>query len=161
MSIYEEFLKKGHKVTPVSDFRHLVYSSAERFGKQNAFVLRGRNITYYEFCLEYKYLTTYFLSEGYKGKRIAVVGANSYGWILGYLAASTVGVSVPIDKELSSEDILNFINEAECSAVIGDSAILKELETNIPKFAISKNNIVKKHTQLSTNTIDRYLSFSC
>ncbi len=141
MSIYEEFLKKGHKVDPVSDFRQLVYSSAERFGKQNAFVLRGRNVTYFEFCLEYKYLTTYFLSAGYKNKKIAVVGANSYGWILSYLSASTVGVSVPIDKELSAEDILNFINEAECSAVIGDSAILKELETDIPKFAISKNKI--------------------
>ncbi|MBE6648310.1 MAG: long-chain fatty acid--CoA ligase [Ruminococcaceae bacterium] len=149
----------GHKVPQVHDFRHLVYSSAKRFGNKNAFVLRDRNVSYFEFCLEYKYLTTYFLSCGLKNKRIAVVGANSYGWILAYLAASTVGVSVPIDKELSSEDILNFMNEAECSLVVGDSSILKGLETDARKIAFCENKqgfdvlpkLIKKGEKLYTD----------
>ncbi len=141
MSIYEEFLKKGHKINKVENFRHLVYNSANLYGKQNAFVLKDRNVTYFEFYLDYKYLVTEFLSFVYQNKRIAIVGANSYSWILGYLASATVGVAVPIDKELPAEDILNFINDAECSAIIGDYSILKELETDISKFSLNENKL--------------------
>lgn len=139
MSIYEEFLTKGHKTVAVENFRHLVYNSAELYGQQNAFVLKDRTVTYFEFCLEYKYLVTKFISLGYENKRIAIVGMNSYNWILSYLAAATVGVSVPIDKELPSEDVVNFICEAECSAVVGDHSMLLELETNVEKFSLTEN----------------------
>ena len=127
MSIYEEFLKKGHKVDPVKDFRELVYRSAIRYGKLPAFRLNNRIISYSEFENEYKAVTTAFIEKGFSEKRIAVVGINSYAWILGYLAAATVGVVVPIDKELSVEDVENFIKEAECSAVVADEKILKKI----------------------------------
>lgn len=139
MTIYEQFLQMGHNVPQVHDFRELVYNSASRFSGKNAFVLRDRNISYYEFCLEYKYLTTYFLSKGYKDKKIAITGSNSYGWILSYLAASTVGVAVPIDKELTSSDILSFAKAAECSAIVGDLGIIETLEYDCEKISIGEN----------------------
>lgn len=139
MSIYQEFLQKKHKIRPVYDFRQLVYESAEHFGKLPAFVLRNRTVTYSEFESEYKALCTAFIDLGYTDKRIAVVGANSYGWILSYLAAATVGVAVPIDKELSVEDMLVFINEAECNAVFGDDKIISQMDVGkeTAKYAIS------------------------
>lgn len=139
MSIYEEFLKKGHKISPVCNFRELIYRSAEKYSSLPAFVLRDRTITYSEFANDYKAIVTSFLHRGYKDKRVAVVGANSYGWILGYLAASTAGIAVPIDKELSAEDILNFVNEAQCSAIVGDDAVLSSLDTDIEKYSISES----------------------
>ena len=140
MSIYQEFLKKQHKIRPVYDFRELVYESAKDFGKYNAFVLRDRKITYAEFANEYKALCTAFIKRGYMGKRIAVIGANSYGWILTYLASATVGVVVPIDKELDAADMMNFINEANCSAVFADNAILSklELDDSTERFVIAE-----------------------
>ena len=141
MSIYEEFLKKGHKTVTVENFRHLVYNSAKLYGQKNAFVLKNKAITYFEFYLDYKYLVTSLLSLGYENKRIAIVGMNSYNWILSYIAASTVGVSVPIDKELPMEDIMNFIDEAECSAVIGDHSIINELKTDISKYSLTENKL--------------------
>ena len=137
MSIYEEFLKKGHKVDPVRDFRELVFRSEERYGDLPAFELRGRTVSYKDFANDYRAIVTEFLNLGYKDKRVAVIGANSYGWILGYLAAATCGVAVPIDKELSPEDIVNFINEAGCVAVVGDESIVSKLECDIVKYAIS------------------------
>ena len=133
MTIYEQFLQMGHNVPQVNDFRELVYNSASRFSTKNAFVPRDRNVSYYEFCLEYKYLTTYFLANGYRNKKIAIVGSNSYGWILSYLAASTVGVSVPIDKELTSDDILSFAKAAECFAIVGDLGIIENIEYECEK----------------------------
>lgn len=141
MSIYEEFLKKGHKINPVSDFRQLVYQSARLYNALPAFRLSDRSVSYSEFEKDYKSVSTAFIEKGYVEKRIAVVGVNSYAWILAYLAAATVGVVVPIDKELSSEDIENFIKEAECSAVIADEKILQKLNCDIERFTTenSKN----------------------
>lgn len=127
MSIYEQFLKKGHKIRPVRDFREIVYFGARDFGKLPAFILRDRTVSYLDLEREYKALTTAMIDLGYSEKRIAVIGANSYGWILSYLAAASIGVVVPIDKELSAEDMLEFIREAGCVAVCADSGILDSL----------------------------------
>ncbi len=144
MSIYEEFLKKRHKIRPVHDFRELVYESEKHFAKLPAFHLRDRKITYEEFAENYRSLCTALLERGYKGKRIAIIGANSYGWISAYLAAASIGVAVPIDKELSVDDMLNFMNDAECSAVFADEAILKQMPEldGVTKFAVSEIDVL-------------------
>ena len=141
MTVYEEFLTKKHKTRPVYDFRELVYESEKDFQNLPAFVLRERTVTYSDFANDYRALCTYLLSHGYGGKRIAVIGANSYNWILAYLASATVGVAVPIDKELDASDVVGFMNDAECSAVFGDSAILAKLETDdaVAKFTIAES----------------------
>ncbi len=144
MSIYEEFLKKNHKIRPVYDFRQLVYESAEHFGNLPAFVLRDKTVTYSELEKEYKALCTAFINRGYKDKRVAVIGANSYGWILSYLASASVGVTVPIDKELSVEDMIEFVKAAECVAIVADDAIISKIDCeNVDKYSIneSKNGI--------------------
>lgn len=155
MSIYQEFLKKKHKIRPVRDFRELVYESAKHFGKLPAFQLRERTITYSEFETEYKALCTAFINLGYQNKRIAVAGANSYGWILAYLAASSIGVVVPIDKELSVEDMLEFVNAAECSAIVADDAFLTQMPDNeaVAKFAIAEG----KNGKASAETLSQLI----
>ena len=111
MNTYQKFLKKRHKVKKVADFRELVYSSAAEFGQRTAFKLRDKSISYEQFKDDYQALAMAMIKSGLKHKRIAVVGENSYEWILSYLAASSIGVVVPIDKELSREDIENFMKK--------------------------------------------------
>ena len=139
MSIYQEFLTKKHKTRPIYDFRELVYESEKDFSSLPAFVLREKTVTYSDLANDYRALCTALISNGYSEKRIAVIGANSYGWILAYLASATVGVVVPIDKELSPEDMLEFMNAAECSAVFADSVILDKLETGAEKYSIAES----------------------
>lgn len=127
MNTYQQFLSKKHPVRMIEDFRELVYGSAANYGKLPAFKMREKTVTYETFRNDYRALCTALIEKGYKGAKIAVAGANSYGWILSYLAASSVGVAVPIDKELSAEDMQNFISVSDAKLILGDEATLKKL----------------------------------
>ncbi len=144
MTIYEEFLQKGHKIDAVHDFREIVFNGEKKFPSLPAFVLKDRVVTYRELAQDYRALVTAFLERGYLGKRIAIVGANCYHWILSYLASATVGVAVPIDKELTSDDIINFVLLADCVAIVGDEKILTKLETEVTKLSFSALPVLLK-----------------
>lgn len=104
-----------------SCFRDLVDHAVANYPAKSAFRIKRGNetvdITYDEFGSRYYALCTYFLAEGLRGKRIAVMGKNCFEWVLAYLAASTVGVVVPLDKELHGDDVRDFVAAAECSAI--------------------------------------------
>lgn len=127
-----KFVKdKLHKVWHIENFRDLVFGCAERYKKQTAFRLmeNGKSVTvsFEDLCRDYRRLCSSFFEKGLEGASIAVMGKNSYAWALTYLAAATVGVAVPIDKELSGEDIDHFLAEARCKAVIGDRKLLDRI----------------------------------
>lgn len=124
--------QKLNKTTRYANFREILYSSAQKFAKKTAFQIKIGNgnyqyITYSQFKDEYRALGTHFLNLHLFGKRIAVIGKNSYRWVLHYLCASTVGVVVAIDHELSQEDMRDFISSADCSVVCADPEILERL----------------------------------
>lgn len=143
MNTYQQFLSKKHPVRDIRDFRELVYGSASEFSKLTAFKLRDREVSYNEFMNDYRGLCTALLEKNMEGAKIAVTGDNSYGWILSYLAASSVGVAVPIDKELSAEDINNFLDAAGCSMVLGDDASLKKISADKDEFRIEAYSLEK------------------
>lgn len=124
--------EKLHPIRKISDFHDIVYSSAEIYKDKPAFRIKENGIekiiTYNEFCRDYKYLCSELSAMGLTGKKIAIIGNNSYQWALSYLCAATVGVAVPIDKELANEDIINFTEIAECKAIVADSKILNKIE---------------------------------
>lgn len=115
------------------NFREIVNYSAERYAKNTAFQVKTKtggikNITYAELKNLYYGLCTKFIKMGYLGKRIAVSGANCFEWALSYLCASTVGVVVPIDKELQPEDVRDFLDSADCVAICTDDAKIEALK---------------------------------
>lgn len=115
------------------NFREIINYSAVRYAKNTAFQVKTKtgdykNITFAELKNLYYGLCTKFIKMGYLGKRIAVIGANSFEWALSYLCASTVGVVVPIDKELQAEDVSDFFDSADCVAVCTDNAKIEALK---------------------------------
>lgn len=138
MNTYQKFLQKQHPVKNINDFRELVYNAAAKYPQEVAFNMRHRQVTHKEFKEEYQALCTVLIQRGYQGKSIAISGENSYRWILSYIAAATIGVAVPIDKELSPADIENFIKAADCVAVMADDKILKKIGAPT-KFTLSDN----------------------
>ena len=105
-----------------ADFRELINSSAALYGGRTAFVQKsrkagGQKLTYRELRERYYALCSRFLACGLRGKRIAILGPNSLEWVLSYLAAATVGVAVPLDKELHDADIAHFTAYAACAAI--------------------------------------------
>ena len=115
------------------DFRELIDNSAASFGKKSAFELKNadgtfRFLSYEELRNRFYRLCNIFLAAGLSGKPIAVSGNNCFSWVLSYLAAATVGIAVPIDKELHADDFRGFLELAECAAVCADGKRLKALQ---------------------------------
>ena len=63
-----------------------------------------------------------------KGEKAAIIGCNSYEWCISYLACLSAGiVAVPVDRELSAEDIENILAFSEVRVVLGDKRSIEVL----------------------------------
>lgn len=109
---------------PIINLKQMLESSVQLYGDNVAFhqrFVKGepfRKITYQETLADVNGLGTALLARGLGGKRIAIIGENGYQWATAYLATVCgVGVAVPLDKELSAEELKQLIIEAEASCV--------------------------------------------
>ena len=139
LNIAEQLKLKYHKTEEVTNFKDLIERSAKNYATRTAFKLKDKNgkifsITYEEFKKDIVYLGTNLIKNGLLNKKIAVIGQNSYKWCVSYLAASIVGIVVPIDKELHSDDVINFMNVAEASCILGDNKNLDQVKDNFEKL---------------------------
>ena len=108
------------------DIRELIENSRKSFPDNVAFKVKireGRNISYDDVTYtrlesEIKALGKYLISKGFKGKRIAVIGVNSYRWMLVYLAVLSIdSVIVPLDKGLLQFEIKDQLSRSEADAI--------------------------------------------
>ncbi|HIU25004.1 MAG TPA: AMP-binding protein [Candidatus Copromorpha excrementigallinarum] len=109
----------------IKDLRDLVHSSAELYGDDSAFLVKDkpsgayRGISYRQFEEDVDSLGTELLNMGLKGEKVALIGENSYQWVVTYLAVTNgTGVIVPLDKELPETEIRNLIERAEAGALV-------------------------------------------
>lgn len=139
LTIEDKLKEKYHKCEEVTNFKEMLNRSASIFRTRTAFKLKDDkgniyNKTYEELKNDVAALGTSLIENGLLNKRIAVIGKNSYKWAISYLAASIVGVVVPIDKELHSDDVINFMNVSESKCILGDNKNLKKINENIEKL---------------------------
>ncbi|MEI3395178.1 MAG: AMP-binding protein [Clostridia bacterium] len=147
LNIAEQLKQKYHKCEEVTNFKDMIERSAQIFKARTAFKLKNKDgeiysKTYEEVKNDIYALGTELIVNGLENKRIAIIGKNSYKWAISYLAASIVGVVVPIDKELHSDDVINFMNVAECECILGDGKNLKTITENIEKLNNKKTIFV-------------------
>lgn len=142
---------------PIMDIKHMIETSAELFPENVAFMdkeIKGGeyiDITYKEMLEKVNGLGTALIAHGLKDKRIAVIGENSYRWGISYLAAVCgVGVVVPLDKELSPNEIKQLIIEAEVACVLYEGkyeeAFLKMKASGDTKIKVLVNMQSKENT---------------
>ena len=115
------------------NFREIIRIGAEKFANNTAYVVKKSegeyiNIKYSDLKKYYYAFCTYLIEKGMLGQKIAVMGANSFQWALSYLCAATVGVVVPIDKELQPEDVNAFLESADCKMICTDSSRIEKLK---------------------------------
>lgn len=137
--------KKFHEF---KDLREMVAYSADKYADKVAFVTKVRsrnaageketsyiNTTYKDFFNQIGYLGTALWELGYSGKRIGVIGENSYNWILAYFATVCgLGVVVPLDKLLQKEELASLVERGEVSAIFCDKKLfptIKELGVDV------------------------------
>lgn len=147
---------KLFKVPEISDLKDMLYKSATKFKNKCAFKLKDAsgkiyNVTYEKFKNDVEYLGTALAKLGYIGKSICVIGKNSYNWAVSYLASSILGTVVPLDKELHSDDIVNFINVSETSLVLGDEKSLSTIKNATTSF-VSTPRLVNMDNSNLDNT---------
>lgn len=126
-----------YKVRQVRDFRDMVDQSATLFRESPAFKMKEPDgsvatVTFEEYQTDIRALGSALWERGFSGKKIAVMGANSYEWGLSYLAVTCgLGVIVPIDKELPIEDVKNILEVSGAELLIVDKRSLKKLSPGL------------------------------
>ena len=123
----------------VTDIKDLITSSAELYENNTAFLVKKKHsepfqpITYGRFKKDIDYLGTSLVNMGLKGKRIAVIGENSYEWVVSYFAVTMgTGVVVPIDRELKAPEIANLLNRSKAEALIYSRKMEKTIKEVLP-----------------------------
>jgi len=152
--------KHYFKTANFSNLKEMLYSISEKYSSKPAFILKDNmgyqfTVSYYNFVKDVESVGLSLINHGFLNKKIALVGANSYKWAVSYLAASIVGVVVPIDKELHSDDIINFLNISEASVILGDDKNLSEIFNSKRKL---NNKITYINFDLKSND-DNFYSF--
>ena len=130
---------KYHEIRPLVSMKDLIDSGAEIFKDKPAFLtkqVKGGEYTEVSFEKvkeDVDALGTYLMHLGLKGEKIAVIGPNCYQWVVAYFSiVNGTGVVVPLDKELSPEEIKNLIKAGECKAVFTTPEFVETLkETGI------------------------------
>lgn len=125
---------KYNKCEKLRDLRELVNYSAEKYGTKPGFkeIDNNHNITEFTFNQlksDTEALAAKLIAEGMAGKNIALIGGNSYNYVVCYLATvNWVGVIVPIDKEMTTEDIIKLLNKSDAEGLFFSDS----LSTTVP-----------------------------
>ena len=123
----------------MENIREILELAVGRYGGNKAFRLKTgkgeyRDITYIRYYEEIRCLGEAFLGREFSGKRIVVIGKNSYNWYLANMATLTTGnITVPLDKELKYEELESSLIRSEAEVIFYDkqeeTVVLKALES--------------------------------
>ncbi len=136
-----------YETVQYADIRDMLKKTAERFGDRHAISYRIKpsdeeaiRLSYTEIWQRVAALGTALIARGLRGKKVALIGENSCGWILSYFALTSIGaVVVPVDKEYPAPDMASILNTARCDALIASPALkdkLAYLKENVPTLGL-------------------------
>lgn len=114
--------------------RALLVAAEQNFGVQDAFRYKVKDSgdggkkevkveakTYTQFKNDTEYFSAVLAAIGEQGKHIAVIGPNSYSWVVAYFGIVDSGsVAVPLDANLPDEDLCELINRADVTTLVYD-----------------------------------------
>lgn len=114
---------KAEKPKSISNLYDIVKTGAAAYKDKDVYRYKEnkeiKSITYSEYFDKVNQLGTAFSAIGIAGKHIAIIGDTHPMWTASFYAVTCGGsVAVPLDKELTDDQILNFLNISESTAVI-------------------------------------------
>ena len=133
-----------------NNIKEIIYNSVEKYSSNIAFVIKHtenkkieyENITYKQLLEDINKLGTAVYSLGFKEKRIAVIGRNSYGWAISHLSNLLGGnVSVPLDKDLQYDELENSLIRSKADMIFFD----KKYEEKISQIKEKNNTNLKEY----------------
>ena len=136
MNGYKKDYGLEKKFFEFTDMRELMEYASKKYADHVAFITKTKrapepeykNTTYSEMFREMGYLGTALIDRGLKDAAVAVVGENSYMWVLADMAvACGAGVVVPLDKALQKDELLSCFRRSHARAVFYDKKHAKML----------------------------------
>lgn len=139
---------KYHDGKKVENIRAAIRAAARRYSARPAIMQKFagayREISYAELLYKVEGLGTELLSRGFYGKRIMILGDNSLEWATVFLSAvSGLGVVVPVDKDISAENLALAAEKTEAYAVFYS-----------PRFEEKVNALPASVKKFSFNTLE-------
>ena len=129
--------EKLREATRFDNIKDMIYNSVKLYPNHVAFVTKiikdktveYKNTTYKKMLDEINALGTAFYNLKLKGKRIAICGRNRYEWALSHLSCLLGGiVSVPLDKELQTEELEDSILRSKAEAIVFDEKYIDKIK---------------------------------
>ncbi len=107
----------------ITDLLHLARSGAEKFEDKDIYIYlenkEEKHLSYRENYERVLYLGTALKSLGLLGKNVAIVGDTHPSYMTTFLSViAGNGTTVPLDKDLHDDTLIDFMNIAEVSAVV-------------------------------------------
>ncbi|MBR3904833.1 MAG: AMP-binding protein [Clostridia bacterium] len=126
----------------VYTLKELLLSCSERFGEKPAFRFQRRKseivVSHLQFKNDVMALGSWLWKEGHQKCHVAVLGENSYEWILSHFAVTCGGsVIVPIDKELSGAEAVSLVRESDSTLLICSETywdVAEQIREEIPQL---------------------------
>lgn len=150
----------------IRDLKDMILQKKEQMPDAIAFAYsKGRNQiikkTYNEFYDEVNAMGTWLYKQDLYGKHIAVIGENSYEWLVCFLAiVCGVGVAVPIDKELPAEEIKNLLYKADVQALVYSKSYREVAENSVELLSqtTEQKKNAKNFAAYSMADLERFLA---
>lgn len=154
-------LKKIYDAEKFDNIRDIMANAVKLYPNNIAFKIKhkdGKNvsytdITYTDFQKEINEFGAGLMALGYKDKRVAVIGKNSYPWALTYCAVlSGLGVLVPLDKGLPEAEIELSLRRSKAEVIVFD----KEYEEIINRILQSGTTSLNKCICMTDTDIEGF-----
>ena len=127
-------LRNYYETDYIHTLRNLLERSEKKYGLDFAYkeLDPERNLHSYTFVQlreDADALGTSLLERGLLGKHFAIVGESSYSYVVSYMAVSMgLGVIVPLDKELSKEELLKLICKSDAEVLLYSELLSDDVE---------------------------------
>ena len=138
------------KVQEFNNIKEIIYNSAKKYKDHIAFTIKHQNgkeveyenKTYPDVLNDINTLGKALYDLGAKGKRVAIIGKNRYEWVIAHLANLLGGiVSVPLDKDLQTEELESSLIRSKADYIVFDSKLTEKMQeirnnnkTNLKEF---------------------------
>lgn len=122
-----------YKLPPIRDLKDMLTQKKKLIPDKTAFTFsKGRDFiskTYAKVYEDVYSLGTWLYAQNYHGKHIAIIGENSYEWLVVFFAIVCGGnVAVPIDKELPENEIARLLEKADVQVIFYSKAYRELVE---------------------------------
>ena len=152
-------LEKLYKAEKHDSIKEYIEDAINKNSKKDAFIVKSQenneikytHISFEEFGKQIKNLAEGLIDLGLEGKRIAIIGHNSYNWVKSYIATiCSVGIVMPLDKGLQPSELELSLKRGKADAIIFEDEYLETIKNIIQYNQTSVKNFISM-TELEKN----------